>query len=128
MVMVCRSGWPEPLLTSRLAVVVVPPPDTNRALTIQAPSIQLRELQIRAGSCQEAILEVLSTDPNLIGNAVSADQVDQVFAARGARHARGTVYKTLRRMARRGLLQWSRGTFRLTEAGLIAAQSRGHGR
>ena len=95
----------------------VMPPNTNRALTITASPIQLHDLRIRAGSCHEAIMAVLTSDPGLIGQAVSADDVESVLTLRGARYARGTVYKTLRRMARQGLLTWSRSRFHLPDAG-----------
>lgn len=106
--------------------MVVTPPNTNRILTIQGPPIQLRDLQIRTGSCHEAILTTLTSDPDVAGQAVSADQLDRALEERGAHYARGTVYKILRRMARQSLVEWSRGRFRLTDIGETAAQLSKH--
>ena len=102
--------------------MVVTPPNTNHTLKFAAPPIQLCDLRLQAGSCREAVLAILTSDPDLAGKAVTADQLDRALAGRGTGYARGTVYKTLRRMAREGLLTWAGSRFRLTDAGAIAAR------
>lgn len=91
--------------------MVVAPPNTNHPLTIQAPPIQLRDLRIRVGSCHEVILTVLTSDPDLAGRAVSADELNRMLAERGARYAHGTRLQDAPPHGPRGLVEWSRGRF-----------------
>jgi hypothetical protein len=108
------SGDVRGLVEDQVPLAVVTPPNTNRSQWVEFPPVAIRKYRMLAGSCREAILDVLADTDNAAGEPMTCDDVHALLHANDAVHSADTVYKALRRMADDGILTWAEGIFRLT--------------
>lgn len=95
--------------------MVVAPSNTNRALSFRGPTIKLPHRRIVTGSCREAVLAALNADADADAEHLirASTEVHNLLVEGGATWSRQTVYKTMHRMVRDGLLIRAGGRFAL---------------